>query len=375
MPRKRSVNGSGMQPRQRKDGLWEVRYQNENGQIKSLYGHTAQEVEKKKREAVRRMERGEPERLSKRTFAEWAEEWLNTYCIDVKPLTVKSYRSKLDNHLIPAFGKKKLTDIRPEHIQSFINAAVLSPKSVSDLYGLLHHIMKQAQICQYIVHNPCDACKLPRRERHDADFVAGDDFGKLIKSAQKDEEYGIMIIADLLLGVRIGELCGLTWDCINFDKHTVTVKQQVQYLDGEYKVVETKNSRIRVLSPSDWFFDLMKSHRQEQIQQRIKSGDAWQDMNLVFCRADGSFVPQNTLRKHHKRILEDAGLDDMGFHSLRHSYAVFSLEAGDNIKDLQNALGHYSAAFTLNTYEHISENARKQSALNQQNALQKLLNS
>ena len=130
----------------------------------------------------------------------------------------------------------------------------------------------------------------------------------------------------------------------------------------------TKSDRTRLLSPAPFVFDMLREVRREQLAMRLRMGSDWvSQYNFVFTKYNGENVARNTLYMNFKRCLAAAGLPETTrFHDLRHSYAVFALECGDNIKEIQAALGHYSAAFTLNTYSHVSEAARKESAARQQ---------
>ena len=94
----------------------------------------------------------------------------------------------------------------------------------------------------------------------------------------------------------------------------------------------------------------------------------------MFTRENGENIARNTLYHNFKHLLKKAGLPETTrFHDLRHSYVVFALEAGDNMKEIQAALGHYSAAFTMNTYAHVSDQARRESAKRQEEKMKRML--
>lgn len=142
MPRKRAANGSGMQPRKRKDGRWEVRYvAGINGKTgraitKSLYGKTSAEVAEKLREVTASVDAGtyiEPQRM---TLAAWLDIWAQEYCGDVKPGTLRDYKNHIETHIVPALGAIRLCELQPHDVQRFANA--LKKKSSPKTAGRFH---------------------------------------------------------------------------------------------------------------------------------------------------------------------------------------------------------------------------------------------
>lgn len=115
---------------------------------------------------------------------------------------------------------------------------------------------------------------------------------------------------------------------------------------------------------------LLKQRQRQQIEQRIKAGELWTGWNnekerttaLVFTTATGSNLSPQTVYNHCKKVLERIGAGDRCVHDLRHTYAVLSLQNGDDVKTVQGNLGHATAAFTLDVYGHVSERMRDDSA-------------
>ena len=107
---------------------------------------------------------------------------------------------------------------------------------------------------------------------------------------------------------------------------------------------------------------LLRLHRSEQLRRRLAAGSEWVDERLVFTNEIGDKLSYRTVYDCFKRIVAKMGKPDLRFHDLRHTYAVMSLENGDDIKTVQENLGHHDAAFTLNAYGHVTENMRRQSA-------------
>ncbi|MBQ8288025.1 MAG: tyrosine-type recombinase/integrase [Clostridia bacterium] len=106
-----------------------------------------------------------------------------------------------------------------------------------------------------------------------------------------------------------------------------------------------------------------KNTRAAQHRERLAMGIDWQnEMNLVFTYPDDSYIPMQTVLKRFKRIAAKIGRPDARFHDLRHTYAVMSLQEGDDVKTVQQNLGHATASFTLDVYGHVSEKMKQESA-------------
>lgn len=179
-------------------------------------------------------------------------------------------------------------------------------------------------------------------------------------------EYEVVYVTTLFTGMREGEVLGLTWDCIDIKGGTITIKQQLQKVratGGEYILALTKNGKTRIIAPASYVMQILTNQRKVQYEQRLKAGPAWSNpLNLVFTNACGRNLCAQTVYLHFKKLAAAAGVPAARFHDLRHSYAVAALRSGDDIKTVQGNLGHHTAAFTLDTYAHVTEKMRQESA-------------
>lgn len=133
--------------------------------------------------------------------------------------------------------------------------------------------------------------------------------------------------------------------------------------NGSYHLVSPKNGKPRRITPAESVMELLKRKQQQNSFKQI-AGSAWENhMNLVFTNDAGHKLSAQTVYLHFKSIMKELGLPDTRFHDLRYSYAVASLQAGNNIKTVQESLGHYSAAFTLDVYGHVTEQMMRDSAI------------
>jgi integrase len=155
--------------------------------------------------------------------------------------------------------------------------------------------------------------------------------------------------------MRRGELLALRWSNIDFERRTLLVLHTVDYIP-RYGYVETEpktKAGKRLISLPHFLVDMLKQHRLQQVEQRLKQGDTWENLDLVFADLHGGYFNPNYLLRVFKKLLNEAGLAHMPFHDLRHSAATILLSMGVNIKVVQELLGHSNISITLGTYAHL----------------------
>lgn len=398
MPKRSNGEGSITK---RADGRWEARYSagyDASGKPirRSVYGKSQQEVRKKLRDITRDIDNGTYTAPSKLTVSQWLDIWLSEYCGAIKPLTLASYRVHVENHIKPALGRFKLTALTPHAVQTFINSLSkagapvdeqddekkkgpksLSPKSVKNLHAVLHKALKQAVIVGYIPRNPSDNVVLPRVERQETAFIDSDMIGPFLQAID-GHQYGLVYRFDLFTGLRQGEILGLPWDAVDFEKGAITVRQQLQKekkKGGIYYLAPTKTSRVRQITVAPSVLAILQQQRQKQLRDRLKAGSAWENpWNLVFTNEIGGHLCAGTVYNHFKRLVKELGIPETRFHDMRHTFATLSLANGDDIKTVQNNVGHATAAFTLDVYGHASQKMKKDSADRMEQFIQSLSN-
>ena len=334
---------------------------------RSISGKTQREVREKLKKALLDLESDTYIEPCEITVGEWLDTWIEEYLSSVKVLTKQNYANQVNAHLKPCLGGYQLGELNTHTIQRFYNDLQrkenLSPKTVKNIHGVLHSALQQAIDNGYIHRNPTEACKLPKVVRSEINPLEPFQITQLLQEAQSDS-YKNLFTAALFTGMRQGELLGLSWDCVNFDTGIITVKRQLQCKDGEYFMVTPKNGKARAILPAPLVMEALREERIKQQTAQQAAGKLWDNpFNLVFTDACGKNLVRRTVVKHFKAIAQRTGLDEkVRFHDLRHSFAVTSLQAGDDIKTVQANLGHATAAFTLQVYAHVNESMRRESA-------------
>lgn len=352
---------------------WEARYTEgydpgTGKQIqRSITGKTQKEVARKLKEATAAIDAGTYTAPSKMTVEQWLDIWTAEYLGGVKPRTVDNYKGVVKARIKPGLGAVKLEALTPHTIQSYYNGLSkegLAPKTVKNIHGILHKALQQAVANGYIKTNPADSCILPRAVRKELKPMDEDRITTFLKAIQ-DHQYEHLFTVTLFTGMREGEALGLLWDCVDLTKGTITVDKQLQLIRGsrgQYQMVPTKNSKGRTISIAPYVVTTLKKVKHKQLENRLRYGECWEDSGFVFTDDLGHHLSASTVYKSFKAVMVDIGSPETRFHDLRHSYAVASIRSGDDIKTVQENLGHATAAFTLDVYGHVTEKMKQESA-------------
>ena len=157
----------------------------------------------------------------------------------------------------------------------------------------------------------------------------------------------------------------LTWDHVNFERNTIYINRQLQQIPGQsgvFHLTPTKNGKGRTITAAAFVMDALRQYKVQQTEARLKAGPDWQDEGFVFTNHLGRHLSPNTVYNNYKRLMASIGLPQARLHDLRHTYATISLDAGDDIKTVQENLGHHTAAFTLSQCAHSTEKMKTESA-------------
>ena len=382
----RSANGSGT-IRKRADGRWEgiysAGYDQQTGKLirKSIYGKNQKEVRQKLSKVTTEIDEGLYLEPAKMTLSAWMDLWYKEYTFDKKYSTLKGYKAQINKHIRPGIGKYNLSQLNPMILQRFFNhlsepnekGKVLSPKSIKNVYIILSGILEQAVENEMISKNPCKKVKLPKVYNKQITPLTDKQVKDFLEIISTDEIYGTILRVIVFTGLRLGEAMGLTWDCVDFEKGALNINKQLQrrpQKDGGSTLTSVKSGKPRILKPAPFVMQLLKIRYTEQIMQKQRSEDLWLAWSneeehkkaLVFTNLQGGYLIPKRVYLHFKSAAVAIGAPDARVHDLRHTYAVLSLQNGDDIKTVQENLGHASAAFTLDVYGHVSDRMKKESA-------------
>ena len=350
----RAANGAGT-IRKRSDALWEGRYTGPDGRQRSVYAKTEKAVKARLKAAQAELTLGlwfEPSHI---TVEAWAREWLKEYTKHIKPTTLYTYTGYMDKHIIPLLGKRKLNQLKPIHIQRAFNkmSETLSVGTLKSIKICLSSCLACAVRFHMIQDNPCANLTLGKVEKQPLVIIDRKDIPAFVNAAKQDSHYGAAMLFLLQTGVRSGEQRGLCWSDVDLEDKTVTIRRQIVKTADGMTVQNTKTGKPRTIVLIDETVELLKAHKVQQAEMRIKAG-GWTDTDLtrdlVFRQPNGDCYRPGVLYTAVKKAGLAIGIEGLHPHSLRDSYAVAALRSGVDVKTVQNNLGHADAAMTLNTY-------------------------
>lgn len=219
---------------------------------------------------------------------------------------------------------------------------------------------------QLIKENPMTYVSMPKyndqkKDKDDLKVITLEDFNKIIDRFPQGSSFHISLQIAFNTGMRAAEVCGLTWDCVDLSKKTITVQKIIIKKEREwvFGTPKTKSSNRTILI-GNTLVNILKQHKKFQTENRLKYRQYYTDSNFVCTKENGEPLTTDSL-KYLTRIVNYELQIPFNFHSLRHTHATMLLEAGANIKDTQQRLGHSRISTTMDTYSHITDKLKQDS--------------
>ncbi len=270
----------------------------------------------------------------------WMEEYVK---LNLKYNTYENYRFTIKNHINGYLGKKKLTDLSPALLQNFINAEFkkgYSKKTMTITHSVLKNALNMAVYpWRLIKQNPMLYVKIPKYEerpttKKDLKIISLEDFDHMLEITPEGHPFYIPLNIGFYTGMRVGEVCGLTWDNVDFSNGTITVEKQMVKNGGAwvYGTPKTSSSN-RTIFIGQTLLAILKKHKKQQLENRMKYGKLYIDSNAVCTKEDGELVTPSVVKWNTRRISNALSLS-FNFHSLRHTHATLLLENGAKMKEI-----------------------------------------
>ena len=369
---KRRKSGEGTLTK-RKDGRWEARVvigYDEKGRPKTKNVTAVsktkclEKLEKLKAELGTVIKKSTPDM----TFGEWMDFWYQTYCKNtLKEHTQETYEQRIYKQIIPKIGHNPLNKITTGTLERFYAHLKadgrlvrreqfgngLANSVIRSIHAHCRAALEKAVAEKLIYQNPAIGCKLPPKKSAEIKILSPEAMQKLLYQAQIEGFYE-MFMLDLATGLRRGEVLGLQWKDIDFERGTLSVTKQVRYVKGELKIVppKTKASNRSIILPPPIL---------EMLAEYKKTVDSIWLFPSPVKKEDVPREP-SSCRKALARILKRAGCEHVPFHAMRHTFASNAFHYGMDVKTLASTIGHESVETTLNVYAHSSEQMKRDAA-------------
>lgn len=340
-----------------KDAVWAISYRVNSKVVWKNMGP-------RKRDALDRLEEiklqirttGSTRAVRPIIFLEMAKKWFEFQKnYGTKPSSLSTYENALNKYLNPKFGKKLLSEITPDDIETFKNehCKKVSAKTCNDLLNRLSSIFRYAKELGFLIDNPLDRVRKFKNIRFEGRVLSEQEIAGLITNSS--EPYRTLFLVAIYTGLRSGEVLGLKWEDIDFERNLIHVRRTLWTGKKDGPGMDGKNW---------WSFTLPKSANSKRDVLMIpalrealleyKKRATQNELNLLFCTKNGQPICRGWLtQRHFHPALKAIGVTGVRFHDLRHSFATILLNKGINLPFVSKQLGHASVNVTVDIYHHI----------------------
>ena len=306
-------------------------------------------------------------------FADYLLEWLEIAKGRLAVATYSSYAAMIKKPVGPYFRQRNLTlrELEARHLQMFYSEMLrkVKPNTVIHYHAIIHSALKYAVKTDMLVQNVADKVDRPKKNSFQPVFLSAEEMQKMFK-ALRGTKLELPVLVAAFYGFRRGEVLGLKWDAIDFERGTISVIRTVTTitLDGKQTEIEQQSAKtkssLRTLPLIGSFREYFLQVKEAQELNKRVCGNCYNHEydGFVFVDELGERMRANYLTSAFPKFLEDHGLRRMRFHDLRHSCASLLLANGVPLKHIQEWLGHSDFTTTANIYAHLDYKSKITSA-------------
>ena len=279
-------------------------------------------------------------------------DFLEKYKMNLSITTYNCYMRICKKYIIPLLGDIKLCDIRPIHIQNYVDDLLdlLTPQTIKVHLNILNLALKRAYRLKLIKENVVQFVEVPKNKKYKNEIYNAEDMKKLLeKSRETSLELPIILASGL--GLRISEILGLTWNNIEFNDFTITIDKITVRDKGQVILKEPKTeSSIRTISAPKEIILILKQLKKDRLAAKLRGEKSHRE--LIFYDKNLNPIAQDVLSKKFRYFLQENNLKHIRFHDLRHSHVTMLIDAKVPIKVISERVGHSNVNTTLNIYSH-----------------------
>lgn len=301
------------------------------------------------------------------TLGDFLAHWLEVARPGLRHNTAVLYAQVLRDHVLPYCGGVRLSALRADHIQRLYSdrlAAGVSGWTIRKVHIVLRKALGDAVRWGLVMRNVMELVRLPVRARGEVAALDVSEVQRLIMVGW-DDRIGVLVYLAVVTGMRLGELLGLRWSDVDWERGAVSVSRQlVRLRQGgglAFTPVKTKSGSRLVMLGDDGLAALREQRRRVDFW-RAFAGERWRDNDLVFPSSVGTPLEPRRVYGEFVALCERAGVRRVRFHDLRHTAASLALRAGVAAKVVSERLGHSSIGITLDLYSHVVSEVQREAA-------------
>ena len=280
----------------------------------------------------------------------------------MRPRTSQSYADTVRLYIVPAIGSVPLAKLEPSHVSRMLAGLPnrLSPTTRRYAYVVLRIALGRALKQQLVHRNVATLIDPPVKRRMERRPLSAEEVRTFLASLVEDPRRALFTVA-LATGCRQGEVLALRWQDIDLDTGTITVRHTLERRTLTLADPKTEQARRTLVLPA-FAVTALRDHRLSQLEQRLKAGRRWKELDMVFCTGHGTPFHSRNVTRWWQDALERAGLPRQRFHDARHASATLGLEGGETLYEVSRRLGHANISTTADVYGHVTPAMQRQAA-------------
>lgn len=289
---------------------------------------------------------------------QWKEEYANSHfkktTMDTMTNALRRIESELGHLRLDKITTRTIKDLIQRLLKGDKEHKPLGAKSVKNYLSFASSVFEYAMHLEMISKNPCANAKIPTVHQTERDMYSLDEAQIFIDTLIKKAPilYQCYFLLAIFGGFRRGELCGLTWDNVDFDNHIITIDKALYHITRQGDVLDTPKTKYsnRSLRITPEIFDYFQRLQGYYEQEAKRLGNQWTETDFVFKRMDGNAISPTSPNEWLHKFCEQENLKYVVPHSFRHLNASMLIDSGASVKTVQACLGHSDATTTLNIY-------------------------